>query len=341
MNTFRMPAEWEPQSFVQLTWPHKDTDWRPYLDEITAVYVEMARAIVRHERLLVVAPEPEPVAARLRKTLGDEELSRVTFFRCDTNDTWARDHAFISLTGEKEEEIRVLDFRFNGWGEKFEAEKDNTINRRLHESHVIAHLCAGAVYEDHSDLVLEGGSIESDGEGTIFTTTCCLMAPHRNQPLSKTAIENELKRRLWAERIVWLDCEPMAGDDTDGHIDTMVRLAPHHIIIYNEGCRAAAQLKALKTLRGEAYRLVELPLPEMLTNDAGEPMPATYANFLIINGAVLVPTYGQSERDAEAMRLIGGVFEGREVIGIDSRVIVRQHGSVHCCTMQYPSNKKL
>ena len=209
-----------------------------------------------------------------------------------------------------------MDFCFNGWGEKFAADKDNAINRHLFPvltSNIPPKggIGGGLLYIDHDDFVLEGGSIESDGKGTIYTTRCCLMAPHRNQPLTQQQIEEKLKEYLFAERIVWLDDEPLPGDDTDGHIDTLARILP-------DGS------------------LLRLPLPEPIIED-GEQFPATYANYLILNGAVLVPTYGQPEHDEEAMRIIGSAFPDREIIGIDSRPIIRQHGSIHCCTMQFPS----
>ena len=314
-STYRLPAEWEPQSGVQLTWPHALTDWAPMLDEITETYRQMADAIGRYEPVLIVEPP--------------------------SNDTWARDHAFITLTDDSGQ-AQLLDFKFNGWGEKFPADLDNAINRRLYdEGRVIGE------YRDCLDFVLEGGSIESDGCGTVFTTSCCLLAPHRNQPLTREQIADELKRRLCARRIVWIDHGQLTGDDTDGHIDTLVRICPNDTLLY-VGCDAPhdeqycelrlmeEQLLTLRTLDGRPYRLVKLPMPRPIYDDDGQRLPATYANFLVINGAVICPTYGQPDLDAEALRLIGQTFPGRDVIGIDSRPIIRQHGSIHCCTMQYP-----
>ena len=348
-----MPAEWEPQSAIQLTWPHKGTDWAPYLQEITDTYVEMAREIAKREHLLIVVPSRDDLPKEVL------EMGSTTIFECPTNDTWARDHGFITLiptpnpsrTGgecdysqekvccshegdttdspsanrtiaapsgaEREasgERLLLLDFQFNGWGKKFPAEKDNAINRRLWESlfstpPVREGLGVGS-YEDHNDFVLEGGSIESDGRGTIYTTRCCLMAPNRNQPMTEQEIEAELKRRLHADRIVWLDDEPLPGDDTDGHIDTLARITP-------DGT------------------LLRLPLPNPIYDEDGNPLPATYANYLIINGAVLVPTYNQPENDQRAISRIQAVFPDREMVPIDSRSIIKQHGSIHCCTMQY------
>jgi agmatine/peptidylarginine deiminase len=285
------------------------------LDEIIATYREMAREIEKREELLVVG---EP-----------------------SNDTWARDHGFITLVDDQGH-ARLLDFCFNGWGEKFPAELDNAINRRLYDEGKVK-----GEYVDCLDFVLEGGSIESDGKGTVFTTSCCLLAPHRNQPMTKEQIEEHLKQELHAERIVWINHGSLTGDDTDGHIDTLVRICPDDTLLYM-GCDnpddeqyaelhlMEEELKTFRTIEGKPYRLLKLPMPRPIIFE-GERLPATYANFLVINGAVLCPTYAQPDLDAEALRLIGEAFPEREIVGIDCRSIIKQHGSLHCCTMQYPS----
>jgi len=332
-----MPAEWEPQSGVQLTWPHSDTDWQPILPEITAVYREIAREIACHEHLIVVAPPDSKLNAisSLLPTINTQ------LFTVNTNDTWARDHGFITVydypdTNGQQPVTTLLDFQFNGWGAKFPADLDNQINRQLWEQ--------GGVrgrYEPHLDFVLEGGSIESDGCGTIFTTACCLLAPHRNQPLTQQEIEERLKEYLGAERIVWLRHGSLMGDDTDGHIDTLVRICPDDTLLYigaddehPDLRKMEEELNALRTLDGKPYRLLRLPLPRPIYDD-GQRLPATYANYLVINGAVLVPTYGQPDLDEEAMRTIGRAFPDRDTVGIDCQAVIRQHGSLHCCTMQY------
>ena len=322
-----MLAEWEAQSMVQLTWPHRDTDWAPILHDITAVYRNMAREIAKREALLIVAP------ASLSAELGKMENASITSFT--SNDTWARDHGFITV--EEDQQLVLLDFQFNGWGEKFEAERDNAINRHLYDQGLVK-----GAYEQHLDFVLEGGSIESDGRGTIFTTKCCLMAPHRNQPLTQLEIEERLKAWLGAERVVWLNHGSLIGDDTDGHIDTLVRICPADTIVYTGGdddhpdlALMEDELKALRTLEGQPYRLLKLPLPRPMYDEDNYRLPATYANYLVVNGAVLVPTYDQPDLDAEAMRIIGEAYPDREIVGIDCRAVVWQHGSLHCCTMQY------
>jgi agmatine/peptidylarginine deiminase len=341
-KAYRLPAEWEPQSGVQLTWPHEQTDWAPMLSEVTKTYEDMAREIRRREPLLIVGPP--------------------------TDDTWARDHGFITLLSVEGSELsdkssgfsnvtsddstkvtqhstlntKLLDFCFNGWGEKFPAEQDNAINRRLYDEGSVQ-----GEYVDHLDFVLEGGSIESDGKGTIFTTSPCLLAPHRNQPLTKEQIEERLKEYLYADRILWIDYGQLTGDDTDGHIDTIVRIAPNDTLLYI-GCDnpedeqyeelrlMEEQLKTFRTIDGLPYTLKKLPLPRPIYDEDGERLPATYANFLIINGAVLCPTYAQPDLDAEALRIIGEAFPDREIVGIDCCPLIRQHGSLHCCTMQFP-----
>ena len=331
-------AEWEPQSMVQLTWPHKDTDWAPILSEITAVYEEMAREIAKREPLLIVAPKglPVPQAFNIQRSMFT------------SNDTWARDHGFItveetSALSQNPEPIEgqpsslvLLDFCFNGWGKKFEAAFDNAINRHLYDQGLVR-----GTYEDHLDFVLEGGSIESDGKGTVFTTTCCLMAPHRNQPLTQAQIEDRLKQHLGAERVVWINHGSLIGDDTDGHIDTLVRICPDDTLLYigadtdhPDLLTMEEELRTLRTLDGRPYRLLRLPLPRPIY-DGDDRLPATYANYLVINSAVLVPTYAQPDLDAEALRTIALAYPDREIVPIDCRPVIRQHGSLHCCTMQY------
>lgn len=356
-SKYILPAEWHRQACVQLTWPHEDTDWSPYLDDITDTFVQIAKAVAHYERLVVAAKYPERVRELLAESLSGEEMGRVSICQCDNNDTWARDHAFITLIPESSPQAtdqhlaqagtvaapcRLLDFRFNGWGEKFAADKDNRINQTLYNKGMF-----GGERVDCDDFVLEGGSIESDGRGTVLTTSMCLMAPHRNQPLTQAEVEQVLKERLCARKIVWLDHGQLIGDDTDGHIDTIVRVCPDNTLMYM-GCddehdpqyadfkALEAQLRGVTDADGRPYRLLRLPMPSAIHDD-GERLPATYANFLILNGAVIVPTYAQEANDARALGLVADAFPGYDIIGIDSRTIVRQHGSIHCLTMQYPA----
>lgn len=343
---FALPAEWEPQSAIMLTWPHANTDWKPYLRQITDTYLELAEIITRFEHLLVVTPIVESTKNMLSEGLSAEQMKRIHFFEIDTNDTWARDHGPITLLSRSKNNshiipIHLLDFKFNGWGEKFAWQKDNAINMQLYYQGAF-----NAAMENHQGFVLEGGSIESDGKGTLFTTSQCLLAPHRNQPFGKEDIERQLKNFFHVKQVVWLNHGNLIGDDTDGHIDTIVRVAPHDTLLY-VGCddiedeqyedfkALEEELQNLLTYEGYPYRLLKLPMPDVIY-DEEDRLPATYANFLILNGAVIYPTYNQPEKDEEARRQIQLAFPDREIIGVDSRTIVRQHGSIHCLTMQLP-----
>ena len=332
------PAEWHRQEMVQLTWPHENTDWSYMLEEVEACFVELAKAISARERLLIVAPDTEKVYNRLKDNKAT--MGNITMFKCETNDTWARDHGFITLLGDNVP--HYVDFCFNGWGRKFEASLDNAINGKLYDAGIVK-----GEYEDCTSFVLEGGSIESDGKGTVLTTSQCLMAPHRNQPMNQNEVEACLKKMLHVERVLWLDHGNLIGDDTDGHVDTIARLTPNDTIVYMQ-CTDTTdeqyadlkameeQIAALRTANGEPYRMLALPSPAPIFDEDGERLPATYANFLIINGAVLYPTYAQPENDKLAAEVLSKAFPCHEIVGIDCRALIKQHGSLHCVTMQYP-----
>jgi len=333
-----LPAEWYQQSGVQLTWPHADTDWTYILPEVQACFLQIAREIARRELLLIVTPEPEEVE---RFIASEVNMKNVRFIKCDTNDTWARDHGAITrIDGSSP---TLLDFMFNGWGLKFASDKDNLITRQAVEARAL-----NGQYENHLDFVLEGGSIESDGMGTLLTTSECLLSPNRNGAMNKVEIETYLKSVFHLQQVLWLDHGYLAGDDTDSHIDTLARFCPSDTIAYvkctdttDEHYEALKkmeeQLENFRTLSGEPYRLLALPMADKIVED-GERLPATYANFLIINGAVLYPTYNQPANDQKAKEVLQEAFPNDEIIGIDCRSLIKQHGSLHCVTMQYPIN---
>ncbi|MEZ4965171.1 MAG: agmatine deiminase family protein [Saprospiraceae bacterium] len=331
----RFPAEWEPQSALQLTFPHEGTDWASCLEEVIPCFVAIAAAVSRFEKVLVVCQDTD----RAKSWLKDCPEDRVLFTECPSNDTWARDHGGITVL---ENGIPlILDFVFNGWGLKFPADKDNRITSLLAEKGILKAPIR------HGGLVLEGGGIESDGAGTLLTTSECLLSPNRNPHLGLKEIESSLKDLFGAERVLWLNHGFLAGDDTDSHIDTLARFCDPATIAYvkcddpaDEHYEALKKMEAeLLTFRqsdGSPYRLIPLPWPEACFDEEGQRLPATYANFLIINGAVLVPTY-RVPQDEEALRIIASAFPDRETIGIDCRPLIRQHGSLHCVTMQYPA----
>lgn len=342
-----LPAEWHQQAFVQLTWPHKDTDWAPVLADAIDCFCEIVRETVKFEPVLIVAQYPEEAKANLIQR--GVELADIEFVPCPTNDTWARDHAFITCISPEQKQVLLHDFQFNGWGLKFAANHDNQINKAILPYLTDRYHAFGikAEYRNHLDFVFEGGSIESDGEGTLMVTSSCLLAENRNNTLSQQKIEEKLKNYFHAKRVLWIQHSWLAGDDTDGHIDTVARFCSPTSIAYvkcddpkdehYEELQAMEQeLLSLRTLQGTPYTLFPLPLPDPCFDEEGNRLPATHANFLIINGAVLMPTYQQAEKDREALTQLQKAFPNRKVIGIDCRVLILQHGSLHCSTMQYP-----
>ena len=327
---------------VQLTWPHADTDWREILQQVEDCYFNIAREIALREPLLIVAQETERVQKLCTQRLEKEICKNITFVHVPNNDTWARDHAFITTKANGGN--RLMDFAFNGWGLKFAADKDNMINRLVYQQGVL-----DGRYENHLDFVIEGGSIESDGAGTFMTTSSCLLSPNRNGTTSKKLVEQKLTDFFGAQRVLWLDDCGLAGDDTDGHIDTLARFCARDTIAYvhcdnpslpnyqEQAARIFTQLRTMRQANGKPYRLIPLPMAQSEYDSDGNLLPATYANFLIINGAVLVPLYGHEAEDRMAMEQINKAFRGkREVVGINCRILIEQHGSLHCCTMQYP-----
>ena len=342
MTQIRFPAEWAPQDGVLLTWPNDRGDWAPYLEQVEPVFVDIARAVALRERLIISGYDAAHCAAideRLRSASVD--MDRVTLYPVPANDTWARDHGPIGIySGAGQAQARLLDFVFNGWGGKYPAELDNAITPRL------ARAGAFAAEPIAVDLVLEGGGIETDGAGTLLTTTSCLLAPTRNPHVSQAQLEAQLRELLGVDRILWLTQGHLEGDDTDGHIDTLARFCSEDVIAY-QGCddaddahypalgAMAEQLRAFTRRDGRPYELVELPWPSAKYSSDGRRLPATYANFLIINGAVLVPIYNDPA-DAAALAALRTAFPEREVVAIDCSALILQYGSLHCVTMQLP-----
>lgn len=336
MSKRRLPAEWEPQSAVQLTWPHEDTDWNYILEDVTRCYIEVATAISKRETLVIVCRDQKKVKSLLK----DANLDNIRFYEIDCNDTWARDHGGITI--EEDGQKVVCDFQFNGWGKKFEAALDNAITKQMYAKGVFH---KNVKYADRLDYVLEGGSIESDGQGTILTTEECLLSKNRNEQFSKAEIDTKIKDFFGADTILWLGSGYLAGDDTDSHIDTLARLCAEDTIAYVKCAdwndehytalkKMEEELMKMRTRKGKPYRLVALPMADQVEMD-GERLPATYANFLIMNKTVLMPTYNSS-KDKVALGALQSIFTDREVIGIDCTPLIRQHGSLHCITMQFP-----
>lgn len=333
-----LPAEWHLQYAVQLTWPHANSDWNYLLAEVEKCFVDIAVAVSERQQLIICCSSQQHV----HSLLPEQCLPNVKFYEIDSNDTWARDHGGITVFNE--DKAVMYDFCFNGWGMKFPAFKDNLITRKLHDAKAFE----GFQYQNMNFFIMEGGSIESDGKGTLLTTEHCLLSDNRNDSLSKSDIEGCLKQFFGVERILWLKNGYLAGDDTDSHIDTLARFCNETTIAYvkcdDQNDEHYAELKAMEeelkgfvNNNGQPYNLVPLPMPTPIYDtDDQHRLPATYANFLIINEAVLFPIYN-CQSDETAIAAIKTAFPDREIVPIDCSVLIRQHGSLHCVTMQYPS----
>jgi len=335
----RLPAEWEKQGFVQLTWPHCETEWYD-LPHVLDCYVNVARAITHYEPLLVVCRSIPECKADM-EARGFKPVN-VRFVESPLNDTWARDHGAISVWGDKGEKC-IEDFVFNGWGLKFASWLDNQITRNIYKEGAFA---PDVSYLDMRPFVLEGGSIDTDGAGTLMATSECLLSVNRNEQLAREEIEQHLTTAFGLERVLWLDNGSIVGDDTDSHVDILARFCTPDTIAYTScddpqdsnyaSLKAMEkQLKTFRTLDGKPYKLVPLPLPDAMYLEDYR-LPASYANFLIINGAVLVPG-AASAKDEIARECLQAVFTDRKVEVIDCRALLSGHGGLHCITMNYPA----
>ncbi|MCC8117701.1 MAG: agmatine deiminase family protein [Bacteroidales bacterium] len=336
---YRLPAEWERQECVMLSWPHPGTDWADMLDEVEDCFARVALAISKRAPLLIVCPDRN---RPLKYLDGKVAENRIKIVEVPTNDTWARDFGPITLINNKGDEPRILDFQFNGWGLKFPACFDNLVNASLRNMYAW-----GPNLEDCRYLVLEGGSIDCDGNGSLLTTVECLMSPNRNDCCDMEEIELHLSKLLGTRRMLWLEHGYLEGDDTDSHVDTLARFLPDDTIAYTSCDRENDQhykelklmeqeLREATTPDGKPYRLIPLPIPRPIIDKDGNRLPATYANFLILNGAILLPVYGDEHYDAKALERLGAACPQYDVIPIDCRALIQQHGSLHCITMQLP-----
>ena len=336
----RMPAEWEPQVAVQLTWPQQQSDWGEILPRVEPVFHAIVAAISNHQNVIIACGNDQDTQ---RLSNYYQQQPQVTIYRVDNNDTWARDHGPISCY--QNQQLTLVDFQFNGWGNKYAHNHDNQIPATLHQQGAFV---TGSLIP--SDWVLEGGSLESDGAGTLLTTQQCLLNPNRNPHLSQQQIEQKLEQELGFNRILWLQHGHLDGDDTDAHIDTLARFCSADTIAYCQADEEDAhfaslnameqELQQLRQHNGEPYRLIPLPLPAPQFNEDGERLPATYANFLIINDAVLLPVYG-CDQDQQALNQIVKAFPQRKIYPINCRPVIEQFGSLHCLTMQIHTETSL
>ena len=336
-DKLRFPAEWEPQSAVLLAWPHEGTDWADRLAQVEQTYVALVAAITRFQPALVCVANAD-LRARAAAQLGSAgvAMDRVRFVELEYDDTWLRDSGPITL--REGEGFRLLDFHFTAWGGKFEAGLDDQVVGKLHAAGLFR-----AASHRRVDFALEGGGIETDGAGTLLSTWRCLHERHPER--SRADITALLERELVQSRTLWLEHGYLEGDDTDAHIDTLARFAPGDAIVfqacddpddshYHELTAMAGEIAALRTMEGKPYRLFPLPWARPVL-DEGRRLAASYANFLIINGAVLMPAYGDPA-DGRAAEVLAAAFPGREIVPVNCRPLIWQNGSLHCVTMQLP-----
>ncbi len=323
-----------------LTWPHPEGDWKANYDNAVKTFLNIAETISQYELVLIVCPDTRQqteIRNKLNKTHTNPDNLR--FAIAPSNDTWARDHGPITII--ENNKPLLLDFIFNGWGNKYPSDLDNKISPKLHSDHIF-----GNTGMESINFILEGGSIDSDGMGTLMTTRKCLLSSSRNSTLNEQDIIISLQNSLGIDSILWLNHGELSGDDTDSHIDTLARFCENNTIAYVE-CNdhddehydslmaMKNELQQFRNKNGQPYKLLALPLPSAKYNEQGDRLPATYANFLVINSAVLVPIY-HDDNDTEAIKALGKCFPGRKIIGINCNALIEQFGSLHCVTMQFP-----
>jgi len=328
-----MPPEWQKQRAVLMAFPHKNSDWADNLKSALTPFIRIAQAIAYTTPVYIICDDKEAISDLF---CSPRNLS---FIEIATNDTWIRDFGYISIF--ENNELKLLDFRFDAWGGKFEASLDNEVNSTLHKKGYM-----GITPLESIEFVLEGGSIESDGLGTLLTTTACLCNPNRNGGLSKEEVEEKLKEYLGAKRVLWLDHGYLVGDDTDSHVDTLARFVDENTIMYVQ-CKdeedehyvelkkMEEELQSFKNFEGKSYTLIPLPLPTAKYDNNKNRLPATYVNFLITNGALIYPTYSVKE-DKVADVIFKDFFSDREIIPVESSRLIEEGGSLHCSTMQIP-----
>lgn len=330
-----MPAEWENPTRILIAYPNSYTDWNYILPEAIKQYDDLVRTLADGGEKLTVIANGAEIPAETKETI---EAAGGQIVEIPYNDTWTRDYGPITVFGENSE-IMHLDFGFNGWGLKFASDRDNLVNLRMRG-------LMGGIYVNCRDFTLEGGSIETDGNGTLLTTSRCLCSDNRNGGRQKREVEEILKERLGVERVLWLDFGFLEGDDTDSHIDTLARMAPDDTIVYvappqnpndihyEELTKMEEQLKTFRTAGGKPYRLIALPFPDPVYAEDGERLPATYANYLVTGYNLYLPTYEQPENDAKAEAALKDAFPHHRIHRVDCRILTMQHGSLHCSTMQ-------
>lgn len=335
----RWPAEWEHQEAVWISWPHRDDLWQGGLSELLNRYAELAAVISQQAEVRINASSA--LHASVSSLLKKRGVSNFRLYDHPTNDVWCRDHGAI-FTARADGGMQLANWKFNAWGGKFAPwDLDDAIPARMAESLGLPQL--------ESNYYLEGGAIEGNGDGLLITTEAVLLNPNRNPGCTKKEMEAELHRMLGTTSVFWLG-KGIEGDDTDGHIDDMVRFVNREAVVsiteadshaphYRNLAENNERLQDLRTTTGSRVEIIPLPMPRPLVAKDWrlEQLPASYANFLICNGAVIVPIFMQEKKDDCALGILRECFPGKQVIGIDARRLVIEGGAIHCITQQQPS----
>lgn len=333
----RLIAEWEPQDAILVAWPHRFSDWAPILQEAEHCFANIITAITPFVPVVLLHHGDKQLA----HFFSAEVLKRIRFIQVPFNDTWVRDYAFLSF--EREHQKAVADFNFNGWGLKYAAALDNQVNRYLFESKKI--FASTTFFDNKKSFTLEGGGIESNGHGIVLLNRYWLDQPNRNDGLSIEDREKKIGEMLGARKVITVDIPSLVGDDTDGHIDTIARFIGEKSIAYVAPSDPASpnypklrkleiELQRLQDEKGAYFRLVPLPDVGSYTDEGGELLPATYANFLFAGDALIVPTYQRKSLDNDALATLREALPSRVVVGVNATTLVKWHGSIHCSTMQ-------
>jgi agmatine deiminase len=340
---FRMPAEWEPHEATWLAWPHQASDWPGKLAPIPWVYGEVVRHLVRGERVRILVRDVviEKRARALLKRVG-VDLGQVDFFRIPTDRSWTRDFCPLFVKGG-DGTVGLTNWRFNGWAKYPNHKKDDAVGDRL--ARRLKKPSWTAVLQQR-DIVMEGGSLDVNGGGTLLTTEECLLSPvqARNPGVSRDQLERVLGDYLGVRKVLWLG-NGIAGDDTHGHVDDLARFVDANTVVIGEETDSAdanfanlrdnrRRLEAMTTADGQRLRMIPLPMPRPLFLD-GVRLPASYANFYIGNAVVLVPTFNDPG-DRRALEILAPLFPGRDIVGIHAVDLVWGLGTLHCMTQQQP-----
>jgi agmatine deiminase len=340
-QNYRLPAEFEPQEAIWLSWPANKESCPKTYHKLQDKFGEIASTISRYERVRINAPVLAHMNIRLSIADNEGDLSQVDIYENTTNDVWCRDHGPIFIKHKETGKVAVTDWEFNAWGGKFPPfDLDNAVPAKAAEALKMDRFA--------SKMVLEGGAIETNGKGVLITTEAVLLNKNRNPGMSKADVEKELKAMLGVESIFWLK-NGIAGDDTDGHIDDMVRFVREDAVICMIETKEAdpnfkvlkenrERLNDLRTMSGEKVEIIEIEMPQAIEVKDWRlsRLPASYANFLIVNNAVLVPMFGHKKKDPLAEDKIAECFPGREIISVACKDLVMEGGALHCIAMHQP-----